>query len=99
MIKDYDSDGDGCAEALAEHAAARTRADARSLSGSHVQSIRRALEVADSALARINPKGLPYAIRKDVELARWWISQAKPLVAPATATEHPSTRTAGVAAE
>lgn len=56
-------------------------ADARSLTGHEVRSLREALRQARVALTHVNTKGLPFTRRLEVENARHAIATAQPIVA------------------
>lgn len=74
---------------LAASSAAEVARDARHLSGEQVRLLRDAVEKAVKALRQLNPKGLPFAHRRDVEAARSALEEARRHVAKQH--EHQST--------
>lgn len=78
-MSDTSSDAFAAMQAAAVSKAAA--AEARSLSGHEIATLRRALDAAQRALSRINERGLVYAHRRDFAEAHAAIDQARPLVA------------------
>lgn len=80
-MKAYDSDGADAAQAMDLWRAEELAREARQLTGEEVVSIRNALEAASLALRQINPKGLPFAHRRDMFRAATAIDAAAHIVA------------------
>lgn len=64
------NDADAAAEAMSAAADRRLEAEARQLSGIEGRTVRLALEAATSVLAKLNTKGLPFALRHQIEACR-----------------------------
>ena len=74
---------DRIAEELAGHAEARVAAEARYLTGGEVLQLRHAIDAATKALRQVNTKGLPFAHRRDAEMAKTALDDARRLVTKA----------------